>query len=54
MLAGLIDAATVGVLFARYLRSIWRSGPDAGPDPDPVGLQRWLRPLAPAVRVLSE
>jgi hypothetical protein len=54
MLAGLIDAATVVVLFARYLRSIWRSGPDAGPGPDPVGLQRWLRPLAPAVRVLSE
>jgi hypothetical protein len=49
----LIDAGTLGVLFALYLRSIRRSGGDAG-DTDPVRLQRWLRPLSPAVGVLSE
>jgi hypothetical protein len=53
-LAGLIDTATLGLLYAFYLRGILRGGQDAGPNPDAVRLQRRLRLLPPALGILSE
>jgi hypothetical protein len=54
MLAGLINAATLGLLYALYWRWLRHSGRDAGPHTDAARLGRWLRLFNVVVGILGE